>query len=357
MTLAAHALIDLTAVKHNLARVRQLAPNANIMAVIKADAYGHGLLRIAPALNDIQAVAVARVSEGIRLRNSGFNKKIVILEGFVEVDELTVLCHYDLDIVVHSASQVTALEQYQGSSCLSIWLKLDTGMNRLGVKPAEFSSLYQRLLHCSSVTQPISLMTHFSSADDSEQHTTDQQLKVFKQTVNNYVGDKSVANSAAILAYPKSIMEWVRPGIMLYGVSPFPDQCAKHLNLKPVMSLHSRLIAVKHIKKGDAVGYSGTWKATKNTQLGVVAIGYGDGYPRYAQTGTPVLINNHKAPLVGRVSMDMITIDLGDTVAKAGDLVTLWGKGLPVEDIAKHSNTIAYTLLCGVTQRVNITTL
>ena len=351
---AAYASIDLEALKHNLMRVRQLAPAAKVMAVIKANAYGHGLLQIAKGLGDVDAVAVARVDEGKRLRESGFSKRIIILEGFVGEAEMIELLNFDLEMVVHSVEQVNVIEQYRGSKQISVWLKLDTGMNRLGFKSAEFSSVYERLLDCRCVIQPISLMTHFSSADEIDKSPTEQQMALFEQAVGNYPGEKSAANSAAIINFPMTAADWVRPGVMLYGVSPFVHETANKLNLKPVMSFYSRLISVKQIEKGEAVGYAGTWVAQKPTRLGVVAIGYGDGYPRYAETGTPVLVNGIRVSLVGRVSMDMMTVDLGDTNGKVGDAVTLWGEGLPVEEIASHSNTIPYTLLCGITQRVKI---
>ncbi len=355
MSLAAYALINLKAVKHNISRVRFYAPKAKVMAVIKANAYGHGLLRIAEALNDADALAVARGYEGVRLRKAGFTKRIAILEGFVCEQELNDLIQYDLDLVVHSLGQLDILEAYQGSKKVSVWLKQDTGMNRLGFKTDEFSAAYQRLLQCSGVRQPVFLMTHLACADDKDNPMTGQQIRLFNQTVKSYPGEKSIANSAAIIDCNESLTDWVRPGLMLYGVSPFEDGVGEEYGLEPVMSLHSRLIAVKKIQAGESVGYAGTWTANKETLLGVVAIGYGDGYPRYAKNGTPVLVNGIRVPLIGRVSMDMITVDLTpQPTAKVGDRVTLWGEGLAVEEIAKNSATIPYTLLCGITQRVEI---
>ncbi len=358
MTLAAYARINLAAVKHNIARVKSYAPEAKIMAVIKANAYGHGLLRIAKALNEVDAVAVARAYEGIQLRQSGFKNRIMVLEGFVCEQELNTLTEYDLDIVLHSAGQLDILENYPVQKKLSVWLKLDTGMNRLGLDAAEFERIYQRLFACICVKQPVSFMTHLSSADDKENVVTLQQIKQFNNQVNGYEGEKSIANSAGIMAWPDSIADWVRPGIMLYGVSPFPDDDRELLDLMPVMSLHSHLISVKEIEAGERVGYAGTWTSEITTRLGVVAIGYGDGYPRYTKTGTPVLVNGKRVSLVGRVSMDMITVDLScQEHAKAGDPVTLWGDGLAVEEIAHYADTIPYTLLCGVTSRVERKTI
>jgi len=355
MKLGAYAVINLVSAKHNLLKVRDYAPNAKIMAVIKANAYGHGLLSMAEALQQADGLAVARAYEGIRLRQAGFTHRITVLEGFVCEQELNDLIQYDLDVVVHSAGQVDILEKYQGSKTISIWLKLDTGMNRLGFKAVGYVSAYTRLLACTQVKQPIFLMTHLSSADDKDSQETLRQVALFKETVKNYPGEKSIANSAGLISCSESLTDWVRPGIMLYGVSPFESSKGSELGLKPVMSLHSRLIAVKKINAGESVGYAGTWTASKDTVLGVVAIGYGDGYPRYAKSGTPVLVNGIKVSLVGRVSMDMITVDLSDlSNAKAGDPVTLWGEGLAVEEIASYADTIPYTLLCGITQRVEI---
>lgn len=355
MTLAAYALVDLGAVKYNIERIREYAPGAKIMAVIKANAYGHGLLHIANVLGDVDAIAVARADEGIRLRQAGYENRITILEGFVCEHELNDLIQYDLEIVVHSIGQVAIIEKHQGKKSFTVWLKLDSGMNRLGFKEVEFKSAYKRLSASSNVNQPISLMTHLSCADDKNSEVTLQQIAFFNRVVNTYPGEKSIANSAGIVAWPDSLTDWVRPGIMLYGVSPFKDKQGSEMGLEPVMSFHSRLIAVRHISSGDAVGYAGIWVCKTSTKLGVVAIGYGDGYPRNAKTGTPVLVNGQRVPLVGRVSMDMITVDLSTQPnAKSGDPVTLWGEGLAVEEIARCSDTIPYTLLCGITQRVEI---
>lgn len=352
---AAYATVDLSAVKHNLGIIKAYAPKSKIMAVIKANAYGHGLLRIAEALTDVDAVAVARADEAIQLRKTGYNNRITILEGFVSEQELNELVKYNLDVVVHSMGQIEVLEHYSGQNNISVWLKLDTGMNRLGFKITEFNIAYQRLLKCLSVNQPISLMTHFSCADEVENDVTSKQIQLFQQIVKTLPGEKSIANSAGIIACPHSLTDWVRPGIMLYGVSPFSDRQGNELGLKPVMGLHSRLISVKTIEVGEAVGYAGTWVCKTRTRLGVVAIGYGDGYPRAAKTGTPVLVNGKRVPLVGRVSMDMITIDLSSQPeSKPGDQVILWGEDLPIEEIADYSDTIPYTILCGVTQRVEI---
>ncbi len=354
---AAHAILNLEAVQHNLQMVRRLAPDAKIMAVIKANGYGHGLLRIAEALQNADAFAVARVDEGIRLRKAGIKNRIAVLEGFSCAEELDELLLYQLDAVVHSFTQLEIFESRKEQEACAIWLKLDTGMNRLGFKPQEFNSVFQRLNQCSIIRPPIRLMTHLANADDKQDATTHKQIRLFNDTVAT-VGlenERSIANSAGIIAWKEALTDWVRPGVMLYGISPFPDNTGKQLGLKPVMGLHSRLIAVKPIATGDKVGYSGTWVCERPTTLGVVAVGYGDGYPRYAKAGTPVLVNGQRVPLIGRVSMDMITVDLATQPnAKPGDPVTLWGDSLAVEEIAFYADTIPYTLVCGVTQRVQI---
>ena len=358
---AAYAVLNLDAAQHNLQRVRHYAPGAKIMAVIKANGYGHGLQRIAEALQNVDAFAVARVDEGIRLRKAGIKNRIAVLEGFTCTGELDELVNYRLDPLVHSLTQLEILESRTEQEACAIWLKLDTGMNRLGFKPKEFNAVYQRLNQCSIIRKPISLMTHLANADDKQDATTLKQIRLFNDTVATLVpklqlgNERSIANSAGILAWKEALTDWVRPGIMLYGISPFPDSTGEQLGLKPIMGLHSRLIAVKPIATGDKVGYSGTWVCEKPTTLGVVAIGYGDGYPRCAKAGTPVLVNGQRVPLIGRVSMDMITVDLAmQPNAKPGDPVTLWGDGLAVEEIALCADTIPYTLVCGVTQRVQI---
>lgn len=355
MTPAAYAELNRDAVQHNLAVVHSHAPNAKVMAVIKANGYGHGLLRIADALRQVDAFAVARVDEGVRLRKAGFNNRIAVLEGFTCSEELNQLLHYQLDAVVHCATQLEILDNSTAPETCAVWLKLDTGMNRLGFSPREFGVAHQRLSCCARVQQPVNLMTHFSDADEIDDEKTVAQIGLFERTVAGLPGERSLANSAGILGWKQSLSDWVRPGVMLYGISPFPDRTGPELGLTPVMTLQSRLIAVKKIDAGHTVGYGSSWAAGEPTTLGVIAIGYGDGYPRHAKPGTPVLVNGRRVPLVGRVSMDMITVDLGkQSDAKPGDPVILWGEHLPVEEIAQCADTIPYTLVCSVTQRVQV---
>lgn len=379
MAPAAYAVLDPEALQHNLQRVRECAPASKVMAVIKANAYGHGMVRVAQALRDADAFAVARVDEGIKLRKAGIQQRIAVLQGFSCQEELQEFLRFDLEAVIHCREQLEILEQYvapgilperlkrnrlgdletfirySDAGILSVWLKLDTGMNRLGFHVDEFSAAYRRLAQCGNVKQPVNLMTHFADADDLHNGKTLRQLAAFNAATQGYQGERSIANSAGVLGWEDALADWVRPGVMLYGISPFADKCGRDFGLKPLMSLHSRLIAVKRVAQGESVGYSGSWICAKPTLLGVAAIGYGDGYPRHAPSGTPVLVNGQRAALIGRVSMDMITVDLENCPQAAiGDPVTLWGDGLPVEEIARHAGTIPYTLVCGITQRVSL---
>ncbi len=352
---AAYAVLNLDALQHNLARVRECAPRSKIMAVIKANAYGHGLQRVANALEGVDAFAVARVDEAVRLRRAGFSGRVAVLEGFTCEEELFALLDHGLEAVIHCPLQLELLEKIKTDSKVAVWLKLDSGMNRLGFKAAAFDRIYQRLISIRSVQSSPGLMTHLANADDREDAKTQQQIELFNLVVQDYPGERSIANSAGVLGWSESLTDWVRPGIMLYGVSPFIDRYGEQLGVKAVMSLHSRLIAVKKIEPGDAVGYGGSWVCSKPSLMGVVAVGYGDGYPRQARSGTPVLVNGKRVSLIGRVSMDMITVDLENCPnAKPGDPVTLWGSGLPVEEVAEYANTIPYTLICGITQRVQL---
>ncbi|WP_347986913.1 alanine racemase [Methylomonas sp. AM2-LC] len=356
MTPAAYVHLDLAAARHNLAQVKRYAPEHKIMAVIKANAYGHGIIRIAKALAASDGFAVARIDEGIKLRAAGLLQPITVLQGFVCQEELQLLLQHQLDTIIHSPQQISILlDNPSVTGQMTVWLKMDTGMNRLGFKGSDFQAAYQQLLRCTQIKQPINLITHFANADDLLDNKTLQQIEVFQQAIKAYPGESSLANSAGIIGWPNMVSNWVRPGLMLYGCSPFAGKSGHDFGLKPVMSLHSRLIAVKHVAAGETVGYSGVWQCQTPTRLGVISIGYGDGYHRHTLSGAPVLVNQQRVPLIGRVSMDMITVDLNSQPhALPGDPVTLWGENLPVEEIARHADTIPYTLLCGITQRVEI---
>lgn len=354
MTLrTATASIDLSALHHNYQQIQTLAPQSKILAVLKANAYGHGLTRIAKALPQADAFGVARINEAINLRNEGIKQPIVLLGGFFSDDELTVLCDNQLQTIVHNHYQLDAIVKSQLTQPLKVWLKIDTGMHRLGIAPEQFEYFYQSLSQSKNVQKDIVLMSHFGCADEKENLINAQQIKCFEQLTQHYRNEKSLANSAAVFAYPQSHYQWLRPGLSLYGVSPFAEQTLKHL--QPVMTLQSSLIAIRDIEANEAVGYGSAWISNKKTTIGVVAIGYGDGYPRHAKNGTPVLINGRRVPLVGRVAMDMITVDLGnDNTDNIGDIVTLWGAALPVEEIAACATTIPYELLCNISRRVDI---
>ncbi|MGX2039816.1 alanine racemase [Methylocaldum sp. MU1018] len=355
MVRSAYAEIDLSAVVHNLARIRAFAPRAKVMAVIKANAYGHGLIRMAKALAEADAFAVARVDEGIALRDAGIKQRIAVLQGFADREELERHIRYGLEPVIHSPFQVALLERIAPAERLSIWVKLDTGMHRLGLPADEFLSCYSRLRQCPAVLQPVPVMTHLANADDLHDTITAKQLDLFKSVLHDIRTECSIANSAGLLAWDAARADWIRPGLVLYGASPFPDRTGPDEGLTPVMTFRSWLIAIKNLEAGDAVGYGGDWICPYPTRIGIASVGYGDGYPRHARSGTPVLIRGRRARLVGRVSMDMITLDLTDCPdARIGDEIILWGKGLPVEEIARHASTIPYALLCGVTPRVKM---
>jgi alanine racemase len=348
----AQARIDLQALQHNFSRVRALAPDSKVMAIIKANAYGHGLMPVAQALGGRDAFGVACLEEAISLREAGFDRRIVLLEGLFGADDLALIHGYQLDVVIHHISQVELLEQDRLSGPLDVWLKIDTGMHRLGFAPDQVAAVTERLAR---LPQPgcVRYMSHFACADEPDNPATQIQLDRFEAACADFEGERSLANSAAVLAWPASHRDWVRPGIMLYGSSPFPGRTAQDLGLQPVMTLATRLIAVNPHNKGEAVGYGGDWTCPEDMPVGVAAMGYGDGYPRHAPAGMPVLVNGKRCALIGRVSMDMISIDLRTHPdAQVGDEVILWGEGLPVDEVAQQAGTISYELLCGVGSRV-----
>lgn len=348
------AIIHLNAITHNLAAIRQMAPTSQIMSVVKADAYGHGIVQVAEHLTQTDCFAVACIEEAIQLREGGINQPIVLLEGYFEAEELALIDRYDLQTVIHSQYQIDWLLASTLARPLTVWLKFDSQMNRLGFNSESFTAALSQLEHSEQVSD-VKLMTHFACADDITSHKTEIQNKQFVALTADMHHEKTAANSAAILAWPETHFDWVRPGIMLYGCSPLLNSTGDKHALKPAMTLESRVIAIKQVKKGETVGYGAHWVASQDTRLAVVAIGYGDGYPRHAENGTPVWINGREVPLAGRVSMDMIAVDIGaDSRDEVGDRVVLWGDELPVENVAKFANTIPYTLLCGVTSRVKL---
>lgn len=347
--------IDLQALKHNLRRVRECAPQSKIMAMVKANAYGHGIVRVAQALPDVDALGVASIEEGITLRDAGMTQPIVLMEGLFHADEVEEAAKYHFTLVVHHEPHVAMLESASSAYQFDVWLKINTGMNRLGVAPEAVPTLHARLMKTAAVKKPIGLMTHFAEADLLASPATSNQIERFNAVTNHLPGSRSLANSAGIFAWPQAHADWVRPGLSLYGASPFADKTGVEYGLKSVMTLSSRLIAVNHVKKGEKVGYGGTWSAPEDTLVGIVGVGYGDGYPQFAQSGTPILVNGVECHLAGRVSMDMLAVDLQSMPeARVGDPVILWGDGLPVERVARHSGTSAYEILTRMTLRPKI---
>ncbi len=344
--------VSIQALQHNLQKVRDLCPHSKIVAMVKANAYGHGLLPVAKALSHADMLGVALVEEAAVLRAAHIKNAIVVLEGAFSREELLDAIHLKLDLVVHHEQQVALLENTSTSEPLNIWLKINTGMNRLGFNPEHVISIYDRLSNIPYI-KSIKLLTHFASADDKTSSQTEEQIAIFQNICKQLPDfELSMANSAAILNWPQTQVDWVRPGIMLYGCSPCANQSADALGLLPAMTVSAPVMAVHRVRQGDKVGYGGTWQASKETTIAVIAIGYGDGYPRHAQEGTPVLLGSTTGKLVGRVSMDMITVDFGDYPVEVGAICTLWGKGLPIEEVAEYCNTIPYTLVCQLTSRL-----
>jgi len=353
MTRPARARIDLQALQHNLGRARQAAPRSRVVAIIKANAYGHGLTPAAQALREADAFGVACLEEAVALREAGFDQRIVLLEGLFSADDIGLINGYRLDTVVHHPAQLDLLQDARLTRPLDVWLKIDSGMHRLGFAPGEAAAASARIAAVPQVAT-LRYMTHFACADEPDNERTPQQARVFSESLQSLAGERSLANSAAILGWPETHAEWVRPGIMLYGGSPLAGHTAEQLDLQPVMTLGTRLIAVSRHRRGEAIGYGGTWVCPEDMPVGVAAIGYGDGYPRHAPNGMPVLVNGARAALAGRVSMDMICIDLrAHPDAQVGDEVILWGRDLPVDEIAALAGTISYELLCGVSRRVH----
>ncbi len=353
MTGAAHARIELAAWRHNLAVARRAAGGARVMAAIKADGYGHGLVQAARAMSGADGFAVARMEEAVALRNEGFAHRIVLLEGVFSSEHVRAAQSRRLDLVVHDPAQLPLLSAADPARPLTVWLKIDSGMHRLGFTPDEVPGAADALAGMPAVARPLGLLTHLANADARDGEVTALQLAAFARGSDGLDGVRSIANSAGLLGFPETRADWVRPGIMLYGVSPFVGGRAAEEDLRPVMTFGSELIAIKPLRRGDAVGYGGTWQLERDSRIGVVAAGYGDGYPRHAPTGTPVLVNGRRVPLVGRVSMDMLSVDLGpEATDEVGDPVVLWGDGLAVEEVAESAGTIAYELLCCVTRRV-----
>lgn len=362
MTRPIRAEISAAALRHNYHFAKRLAAESQVFAVVKANAYGHGVERVARALHDADAFATLELDSAIALRKLGFEQPILMLEGLFAKDEIPIYCQHRLMMVVHSDVQMDMLAQQRPTIPLSVFLKMNSGMNRLGFPPDR----YPAQLHKAEAMQQkgligdLVLMTHLASADGPD--GGGESLKRFVDAVyaaNGSLLQRTVANSAATLRYPETHFQWVRPGIMLYGSSPFADQTAAELGLNPVMTLRSEIIGVQTLERGDKVGYAGLYTAKKRMRIGVVACGYADGYPRHApgdnEHGTPVLVGGKRTRTVGRVSMDMMMVDITDLPhVHIGAPVTLWGEGLPADEVAHAAGTVAYELFCAIAPRVKM---
>lgn len=365
MSRRAYAEIDLRALQHNLKTAQALLPSSKTVAVIKADAYGHGMSQCAWALEEADCFGVAHISEAMQLRTAGIRKPILLMEGVLNDEEMELAARKGFWLAVSNSQQMEFVIACKPENPLNVWLKVNTGMNRLGIACHQVKAFFETLKTMDSVADVV-LMTHFASADDPDSGTTDLQIKRFKNAIKGLDAELSLANSAAITAWHTRLefpqQQWIRPGIMLYGSSPLladvgatdrARQVPSTQNLQAVMTLYAQVIAIRTVESGESVGYGAAWTADKATRIGVVSIGYGDGYPRHAKTGTPVLVNGKRVPLVGRVSMDMLTVDLSSQPdAKIGDQAILWGKGLSADEVAHWADTISYELFCQLTPRV-----
>jgi len=346
--------IDLDALRHNYAVASELASHSRSMAVIKANAYGHGAVACANALEAVApAFAVASLEEAEHLREAGIRQPVLLLEGIFDAEELARVEALGLWQVVHSDWQLNAVLNYPSAQPLTVWLKLDSGMHRLGYDADSFLDRWARLKAANHRVRDLHLVSHFASADQSDTAQFERQWRGIESVRRRLDAPLCIANSPALLAKPRTHAQWNRPGIMLYGSNPLESELPAGVSLKPVMTLRSRLIAVQSLPSGEPVGYGARWCTSRPSRIGVVAAGYGDGYDRHAADGTPILIDGQRCSLVGRVSMDMLTVDISHLPdADVGSEVVLWGRGLSVDEVASHSDTIGYTLLTGLLPRV-----
>ncbi|MBA4501264.1 alanine racemase [Marinobacterium marinum] len=353
MSRKVRADIHLDAIVHNYRLARAQAPGASAVAVVKANAYGHGAVPVARALAaEADAFGVACIEEALELRAAGLAQPVVLLEGFFDADELPVIARQGFWPAVHSEHQLSWLEQADLPAAIPVWLKVDTGMHRLGFDPEAVPAVVERLRACAAVSEVL-LMTHFACSDEPEKGMTEHQLARISTLVEALETGASMSNSAAVMAWPAAHYQWLRPGIMLYGATPFEHADPVAEGLQAAMTLSSEIIAVREVPAGESVGYGATFSSEHPVRVGTVAMGYGDGYSRHARTGTPVLVDGQRTRLVGRVSMDMLTVDLTDLPhAGVGSRVELWGRQLPVSEVARWCDTIPYTLLTCLTPRV-----
>ncbi|OWW20271.1 alanine racemase [Noviherbaspirillum denitrificans] len=349
------ATIHLAALQHNLAVAKSHAPRSKAWAVVKANAYGHGLERAMRTFSDADGLALIEVDGAVRLREWGWTKPILLLEGFFDSADLPVCAAHGIQFAVHCNEQIDMIEKANLQAPVYVHLKLNSGMNRLGFAPDSLRAAHARLSGIAAVSS-VTLMTHFANADDSGNAGLPlaEQVRRFEQATMGLPGQRSVANSATVLEHAELAADWVRPGIMLYGGTP-GGRSAEAFGLKPAMSLESEIIGIQHIAAGEAVGYGSRFIAAKPMTIGVVACGYADGYPRHAPNGTPIMVDGHRTGLAGRVSMDMITVDLTDIPsARVGSKVELWGNKLPIDEVATAAGTIGYELMCALAPRVRV---
>ena len=346
------AITHIDAMRANLQLARQTVPGARVWAVVKADAYGHGLAQATRAFAAADGLSLIEYDRAIRLRELGWEKPIMMMQGMYNAADIDSLVRYDLQPVIHHAEQCRMLETTPVTRPLAVHLKINTGMNRLGFMPSQVRQVFQQLKALPSV-RSVSLMTHFANADtQSIAPDVNTQIAAFREAVAGLEAEISLSNSAATLLQPQIKSDWIRPGVMLYGGAP-GSQSAASLGLQPAMTLKSEVIGVQSLRAGDSVGYGSLFVANKAMRIGIVACGYADGYPRLAATGTPVLLNGVRTRILGRVSMDMLNIDLSPVPdADVGSDVTLWGEGLPIDEVASHAGTIGYELMCAVAPRV-----
>jgi alanine racemase len=347
MKRAAFARINLAHLKHNLSEIRKIANSSKIMAVVKADAYGHGMFEVCKCLTEADAFSVAYVSEAIELRESNIQQPIVALQGFSNVNDLKNAIAQNVQVVIHHEEQLNMLRSLSNTPTLNTLIKIDSGMKRLGFEPEVLPNVINQIQSIVSADSKIKLMTHLACADELDSDVTQQQLGKFDLTVKGLEFEQTIANSAGILAWPESHRDWVRPGLVLYGVNPIqPPQANNSVNICPVMSVYAPLISVKRCKKGEKIGYGGIFRCPRDMVIGVIAMGYADGYPRHLKSASKVLIRQQLAPVVGRVSMDMITVDITNLDLQVGEIVELWGETVAVSEVATCAETISYELLC-----------
>lgn len=354
MRRAAYALINLSHLKNNLASIKKIVNGSQIMAVVKADAYGHGMVQVCRSLSDTDAFCVACVNEAQELRESSIHTPILALQGFRSIGEYKTAVTHNIQVVIHHLEQLKILKSLATRKPLHIFVKIDSGMHRLGFEPEQFKMVMSELDTLLPTGSVINLMTHLACADEEDDFATQLQLDIFNKVVGVQTCQQSIANSAAILTWPQSYKDWVRPGLLLYGINPLSHSTHfKNYDFRPVMSLRAPIISIKACSKGDKIGYGGEYCCPRDMVIAVVAAGYADGYPRHLNTSPEVSIHGKHAQIVGRVSMDMITIDVSAIDVEIGDEVEFWGEDIPVTAIAKYAETISYELLCNAGSAVN----